>query len=1348
GTVAQLAQSVARAEKNEIPAIVPVDRSLLERIPLSFAQERLWFLHQLDPHSAGYNIPGAVTMRGALDLDQLERALNVIIARHESLRTLFPTHEGRPYQRILATMELRLQRFDLTGLASGERAAEAARICRADATRPFDLANGPLVRGLVIRLGEDEHIVMLNMHHIISDGWSLGVLTRELGAIVAAFREGRDAGLAPLPVQYADYSVWQRTWLEESGVLEQQLAYWQQKLAGVPESLDLPTDHPRPAVQSFAGATHAFALDAQSTARLKHLAEEQGGTLYMVLLAAFNVLLHRYTGQTDLCIGSPIANRQYGETEGLIGMFVNTLALRNQIDADDSFDAFLARVRATALEAYAHQDAPFEKVVERLHLQRNMAVSPLFQVMVTLQNVEAGALDGRMQRYSLQSGISKFDLTAAFSETPDGLSASIEYSTALFEPQTIARMAEHFTALARVIAVTPDAKIRDLDFIGGHEKRLLLQGFNQTDAEHRNDRAAHQLFVERATTDPEKVAIVFGERELTYGELYEASQRLAVYLQSRGVGPERIVAICMQRSPEMIVAIAGTLIAGGAYLPLDSEYPDERIAYVLQDSDAALLLTESALEERLGSLKPPSVGLIALDRQWTAITQFAAAATAAGIELRHDVRPHHLAYVIYTSGSTGQPKGVMVEHRNLANLVEWHRTAFDLRESDRSTSIAGVGFDAAVWEMWPPLCAGATLVLPPAGVQGDAEALLRWWGGLAVDVSFLSTPLAEFAFSRGIGNPNLRVLLTGGDRLRQLPSHGESFRLINNYGPTECTVVATSGELRPADAVLHIGRPVANTRIYILDAHRQPVPVGVTGEIYIGGAGVARGYLNRAELTAERFVDDPFSGEAGARMYRTGDLGRWLADGTIDYRGRIDTQVKIRGLRIELGEIEARLQQHPAIQDCAVIAQGDGDKRLLAFYRAKESTELPHDELRAFLAQTLPEYMLPAAFVSLAAIPLNANGKVDRRALSQVNVTMPAGGNYVAPRNAAERQLTAIWSEVLGRGEESIGVEDDFFELGGHSLSAVQLMAKTNRQFGQALPLAVLFSAPTIAALAAVLTEGGTGAFDIVVPIQTGGDAAPVFAMPGAGGNVLSLRPLSRALGVGQPFFALQAVGLDGSTAPLTSVEQTAQANLGALKAVQPAGPYRLIGHSYGGVVAYEMARILLEQGDEVASLVLLDSFAPSVVQHKLGGDEFAELREACVAVAGLYDKTLDIDVDRLRTSTKEENVQYLAGLLNEQGLEIGAEQFAAFHSVYRANLLCYRGYEPSMLPAAIDVLLYRATEAQHGDWELPPDYGWNQLLPRPVRTHDIAANHHSILEQPHVERVAALINQGHNDGH
>ncbi|HZI57665.1 MAG TPA: condensation domain-containing protein, partial [Verrucomicrobiae bacterium] len=676
-SVAQVAELIAKTKKSDVPSIRPVDRKKFEQLPLSFAQERVWFFEQLQPGSGRYNVPVAVTVSGELNISHLEQAFNLIIARHENLRTVFPSQMGQAQQIILENLDFRLERIDLRHHTDKEELHNKAKeICRTDAAKPFDLAQGPLIRGKVIELAEREHILLLNMHHIITDGWSMGVLIKELDMIMDALRQGRRPNLPPLEIQYVDYAVWQRSRLETDGVLEQQLAYWQEKLAGVPESLDLPTDYSRPKVRSFTGATHEFTLDAELTGKLKRLADRKGGTLYMVLLAAFKVLLYRYSGQSDICIGTLIANRQYGQTASLIGVFVNMLALRSQIEGEDSFSALLSQVKATCLEAYEHQDAPFERVVGSLGRERNAAANPIFQVMVVLHNI--AMMDQRFPRYAFESQSSELDLTVQFTETQNGLNASIEYGTALFKPQTIARMGEHFVGLCRAITATPTARIHDLDYLSGAEKQRLLVEYNDTHADYPRDKCIHDFFAEQVRCNPSKAAVTFGDQELSYQQLYDKSRELALYLQSLGVKPDSVVGLCVERSLEMMVGIMGTVQAGGAYLPADPAYPDDQLEYMLQDSRTQIVLTQERFKSKIRALVTGDVKLIALDQQWPEISKSAAAFKVQGIELQQGVKAHNLSYLIYTSGATGKPKGVLVEHRALVNRLHWMQKKYRL----------------------------------------------------------------------------------------------------------------------------------------------------------------------------------------------------------------------------------------------------------------------------------------------------------------------------------------------------------------------------------------------------------------------------------------------------------------------------------------------------------------------------------------------------------------------------------------------------------------------------------------------------------------------------------------------
>ncbi len=1333
-TVAELAEVIGKAKRSEIPPILPVDRSQFERLPLSFSEERVWYVTVAAPEDRTlYSVPGATIIHGELNLDHLDEAFNQIIARHETLRTIFPMRDGQTQRVVLDRTEFKFRRTDLSACDKEEQEARAKAICLADARTEFDPATGPLIRGNVITLAPHEHILMVNMHHIISDGWSLSVFVQEFREIMEALRHGRRPELPPLPIQYADYAIWQRRLLEEGDLIRHQLAYWKEKLNGVPEVLDLTTDYPRPSIRQVTGTTQLFTLDAQLTGDLRRLAERQGATLFMVLLAAFKALLYRYTGQGDICLGTPIANRNYGETEGLIGMFVNTLALRSQVDGDDTFAALLAKVKATCLEAYDNQDAPYPQVVDLVWTQRNLAISPLFQVLFILQSAYMGVLDEKTQRYFLDTGLSKYDMTLEFLETSYGLDAVFEYSTVLFKPQTITRMVGHFLAMCRAITASPAARIYDLDYLAAEEKRQVSADFNDTRADYRTDRCLHQLFLEQVESHSKDVAVVCGNERLTYQQLHERSRDLALYLQSLGVKPDSLVGLCMDRSLDMLVGMLGILQAGGAYVPLDPNHPDERLAYTLEDSQAAIVLTQESLGEKLRGLVRAETRLVALDRQAAEIGERVAELKARGVSLREDVRPHHLSHVIYTSGSTGKPKGVAIEHHSPVTLVHWARDVYSPEELAGVLASTSICFDLSVFEIFVTLSSGGTIILVPNALEliglPNRESVTL--------INTVPSAMEELLRVGGIPNSVLTVNLAGeplSPRLvDKIYDHSKVGKVYDLYGPSEDTTYSTY-TLRKKNGPQTIGRPIANTRVYILDERNNIQPIGVAGELHIAGDGLARGYLNRPDLTEEKFVANPF--EPGTRMYKTGDKARWLDDGNIQYLGRIDTQVKIRGFRIELGEIETRLNEYTGILDSAVVAQGEGaDKRLIAFYRAEGSTadqivQLPAEQLRAHLQRTLPEYMVPAAFVSLASIPLSANGKVDRRALERADVELASGREYVPPRNAMEEQLVAIWAEVLKLPPEKVGVFDSFFKLGGHSLTSVQLITRVNERFNRSLPFNVIFRAVDIASFAKRLSGEERVSRDMLIPIQLGGEAPPVFGIPGAGGIVLSLHPLGKALGAKQSFYGLEHAGVDGATAPLGSVEETARANIAAVRKVQARGPYRFIGHSYGGVVAYEMARLLLEQGEEVASVTMLDSVAPWVLQEEPPQDEAAELAEVYAALASMGGASVAPDPERLRQSEGGENIRYLASLLREGGNEFREEQIIAFRDVYRANLRCYRTYEPPGLPRAVDVSLYRAMQGNSRLPLLPADYGWNRLLQSPIRVYDVDGDHSSMLHK------------------
>jgi amino acid adenylation domain-containing protein len=1037
-------------------------------VPLSFAQQRLWFLDQLEPGNASYNMPMIVRLRGRLDVEVLTRTLSEIVRRHEVLRTTFTLIKDQPAQVIGPARTIRLSLTDVSESAESEREAEAMRIVLEEVRRPFELNHEPPLRASLLRLGEDEHIVILTMHHIISDGWSIGVLRREVEILYRAFSAGQASTLPELPLQYADYAVWQRECLQGEA-LQLQLDYWKQQLAGAPAVLELPTDRPRPLIQSFRGAHQSFALSSSLTLKLRALSRQQDVTMFMLLLGAFQILLMRYTGQEQISVGSPISGRNQVETEKLIGLFAYTLVLSTDLSGNPSLTDLLKRVRETALGAYAHQDVPFEKLVEELQPERSLTHSPLFQVMFILQNTphrEETALPNlRLEAVSAEDGTAKFDLTLSMMESDAGLKASWEYSTDLFDAETIRRMTGHLERLLEGIVRDPSQRISRLPLMLESE-RQQMSDWNRTQRDYDDQLSLHQLFEAQAGRAPDSIALRSADGHLTYSQLDARANQLSQHLRQLGVGPESRVAILLDRSFEMIIALLAVLKAGCVYLPLDPSSPRERLSWMMEDAAAVLLLTEQRYME---DLPQHSAQLVCLDSERAAIARLSVERPAV------NVFADNLAYVMYTSGSTGKPKGVSITHRGVARLVQQSNYA-SLGPTEIFLQLAPISFDASTFEIWGSLLNGAQLVLMPPH-QPSLEELGRALQQYGVTVLWLTAGLFHLMVDHRLEDLKaVRQVLAGGDVLSV--AHTEKFlasahgaRLINGYGPTEnTTFTCCYGMSEPQELTgsVPIGRPVTNTQVYILDQYLEQVVPGVTGELYTGGDGLARGYYNRPELTAERFIPNSFSVEAGARLYRTGDLVRYRAGGEIEYLGRSDDQVKVRGFRIELGEIEAALSQHPSVREALVIAREDGigEKRLVAYLVLTEDGGAQSiSELREYLKKQLPEYMLPTAFVLLSEMPLTPNGKINRRALPAPDDSRgELEKDYVAPRTELEREVAAIWQEVLG--VERVGVYDNFFELGGHSLLATQVMSRVRESLRVEVALRSLFETPTVEGLA------------------------------------------------------------------------------------------------------------------------------------------------------------------------------------------------------------------------------------------------------------------------------------------
>ncbi|HET7460819.1 MAG TPA: amino acid adenylation domain-containing protein [Longimicrobium sp.] len=1027
-------------------------------LPLSFAQERLWFIDRLEPGSPAYNVPLALDLSGPLDADALARALGEIIRRHEALRTVFAVRDDQPVQSILSSNLVPLPVVDLAAHPGDEREIEAERIIATEARKPFDLAAGPLLRAILLRHGSGEHTLVLVLHHVATDAWSAGIFFRELAALYQAFAAGDDSPLPELPVQYADFAAWQRGWLR-GDALERQMGYWRRKLAGIPAVLEFPTDRPRPAVQDLAGALLPFHLAAPTVDAARTLARREGATLFMVLLAAFDAVVHRWSGAEDIVVGTPIANRTRPELEGLIGFFDNTLALRTDLSGDPTFAALLRLVRETTLEAYAHQDVPFEKLVDELKAERSLSHAPLFQVMFTLQNTPTGGgaeLGGlEIRGRAADTGTSRFDLTLILSETGDGaLQGVAEYATALFEASTIERITTHLDALLRQAAARPDAPLSSLSLLSHEDEDAVLRRFNRTETSYPRGLGVHQLFEAQVDRTPNATAIVHDGARWSYAELERRANRLAHRLRALGVGPEAKVAVCMERTPELVAALFGVLKAGGAYLPIDPAYPAERIAFMVEESGAAVVLTHASLAERL---PPTAARVLAVDADDGA----AEPDTRPGLP----VDERNLAYVIYTSGSTGRPKGVQIEHRASVAFLHWIRELVSDDERGAVLASTSVSFDVSVAEIFGTLSWGGSIVL-----VRNALSLKE----LEVPVTLASmapSAAAELLRAGGIP-PTLRRLNLAGEALppalaRGLHALGTLETVANCYGPTEDTTYSSAWEVPPGAERVLIGRPAANTRLYVLDGRLRPVPPGVPGELWIGGQGLSRGYHRRPALTADRFRPDPFGGEPGARIYRTGDRARWLAGGEMEYLGRVDFQVKIRGHRIEPGEVEAALAASPLLRQALVAARGEGaEARLVAWVVPAGGDEPSPAELRAWLRARVPDYMIPAAFVTLPELPVSPNGKVDRARLPDPAPDRPAGS---VPESEMERLVAKVWEDALGA--PGVCLDDGFFEIGGHSLLLPRVQERLRAALGRPVPMIDLFQFSTVRALAAHLEQ-------------------------------------------------------------------------------------------------------------------------------------------------------------------------------------------------------------------------------------------------------------------------------------
>jgi amino acid adenylation domain-containing protein/FkbM family methyltransferase len=1366
-TAAGLAERVEQAKAKDAPPAAPPLRPVSrdEHIPLSFAQQRLWFIQQLAPDSTAYNVRNAIRLQGQLNVRALEQTLGKIVNRHEVLRTSFVKVGGEPVQVISPLSSFELPLVNLSDLPEPQRRAEARRLAVEEARRPFDLERGPLFRALLLRLADDEHLLLLTMHHIVCDGWSMGVLVREMATLYRAFSEGARLTLPRLSIQYADFAMWQRGWLQGE-VLGQMLAYWRRQLEGAPAVLELPTDRPRPLVQTSNGATLSFMLPQEVGEKLTALSRREGVTLFMTLLAAFQTLLQRYTGQDDIVVGTPVANRNRVEIEGLIGFFVNMLVLRTDSAGNPSFRELLRRVREVVLEAYAHQDVPFEKLIEELKVERSLSRAPIFQVNFALHNEPTSALELAgltLSFLEIESVTAKYDLSLNMAETGRGLAGTLTYNTDLFDAATAQRMMTHFETLLKGIVADPEQHVRALPLLTEAERREVLEDWNETGQEYARDATVHELFAAQAARTPEALAVVCGEERVTYAELNERAEALARRLRGLGVGPEEAVGLYVGRGAAMVVGMLGVLKAGGCYVPLDPSNPPERLLYMLRDSGAGVVLTGGA-EARADWLKASGVrALVRLDERGEGAER-EGAQHVAGVAGVSRAQPWNVAYVIYTSGSTGRPKGVMVTHQGLVNYLSWCTKAYRVAEGNGAPVHSSIGFDLTVTGLFPPLLTGKTVELLPAeeNLQALANVLRRGKDFSLVKITPAHLEVLTHELKDAEQGGAARALVIGGEALRQESlaswrSRAPKTRLINEYGPTETVVgccVYEVSESDPSTGAVPIGRPIANTRMYVLDESLQPVPLGVAGELYVGGAGVARGYRNRPALTAEKFIPDPFGRETGARLYRTGDRARYQSGGQLEFLGRLDEQVKLRGYRIEPGEVEAVLKQHPEIRECAVILREEapGDRRLVAYLVAWGAEPPGIEELRSFLSRLLPEYMIPSAFAFLKELPLTNNGKLDRQSLPAPERTRTASEQaFVAPRDGLELELAGLWQTLLRTGV--VGVTDNFFELGGHSLLVVRLLSQVEQKFGREIPISLFFQGPTIEQLACILRQEADGpAWSTLVPIQAGGSQPPFFCVHSLGGDVLSFYPLARQLGADHPFYGLQAPHLSEIGERETSITEMAAQYVEALRRVQPEGPFYLGGYSFGSVVAFEMAQQLKRANQEVALLALFDGGSPLNVQHIEDRGDAVTMAGFARDMARMSGVNLSLPHEELQRLGAEEGLNYIFEKLKAANLltpAIDVPWMRRFLQGVRSRMKAVRDYRPHVYDGVIT--LFRSTEVEPESARAwlevgldvkAPARGWDELSSEPVEIIRIHGHHVTMLVEPNVAIVAERLGQ------
>ena len=1297
-------------------------------LPLTAPQKQLWLHAQLAPGTPLYNEPMMVRRTGSMDVVALERSMTEIVRRHEAWRTAFPMMDGEPVQVVQPAFEIKLPVVDLRNLPPAEREAEAQRIALEDAQRLFDLAKGPLFRMQLVRLSDEEFRLVMTLHHIIFDGYSgYRVFLPELIALYEAFSDGKPSPLPELEFEFSDYVLQQK-----DSVRDEDVEYWKRQLAGAPPTLDLPIASGRKVGSSFAGAMHTSKLPAGLSESLRRFSREAGATPFMTLLAAFNVLLHRYSGLQDILIGSNSAGRNLPGSEKLLGYFLNTIVLRSDLSGEPTFREVVDRVRKVTLDALAHDGVPLDRLVEELQRQRDPNRHPFFQVLFSMEPPLSSTAQGwDLTCIDAETGTSKFELCLVLDDRPDGLLCRFIYSTALFDEASIARMAGHWQSLLEGIAANPECRIGELPLLAPAERQELLVGWSQTGSA-KPQACVHELFSAQVQRVPKAVAVQCGKLELTYGDLDQRAERLARKLRGMGVGPNQPVVICVDRSPEMIVGILGVLKAGGTYVPLDPTYPGGRLEFMLADCGAKVLLTKSSVAPFRLSQQIQKVLLDLEDED------LEAAKNGSVGQIPSVADSGQLAYIIYTSGSTGAPKGVQVTHGNLAHSNQ-ARLQFYREPVGKYLLLSSYAFDSSVAGIFHSLTTGGTLVVPPADARLDPQEISRLiYENQATHVltfPSLYSALLEQASAAQIAS--LKTVIVAGEACPRslVDQHyrvlaGAS--LFNEYGPTEATVWSTVYECEPgeSDRAVPIGRPVANTQCYVLDENGQSVPIGVPGELYIGGEGVTAGYLNRLDLTQANYVSNPFTKDPNARLYRTGDLVRWLSDGNLEYLGRRDQQVKINGLRIELGELEAMLAQHPDVREAVVLANTNGSRELhlSAYIATREENQTSSNELRSFLKSRLPADMIPSSFHLMESFPRTPNGKVDRQKLSSTNNgSKPVAVIGTRPRNDSEQRLLGIWQHVLKTDVQD--VTQDFFQLGGNSLSAARLLTAVEKEFGKTLSLAFVFQSPTVEQMAESLRNAGQTLRErAIVPIQPSGSNPPLFWIRGGP----RFRLLAQKLGPKQPFLGLDLPYADRSALPVPyRFEDIAALLVRAMQEAQPTGPYFLAGLCVNAVLAYEVARQLSEKGEEIGLLALFDGHNQAYYKNPFTDGRYTGRIRYHLANLIHLDAGEKTGYLRDRFDEARRKIDRLVWQLSSERKDgnVGNTDNVVHPAFHRYSPKPYRGQM---------VLL------QSSDWPEGPYFdfklGWEHLVEGGIEFQRIPGDHPSMFTEPNVNIVAACL--------